>query len=577
MMNMKRNGITPPGIGIGPVFMICLLLIPISQSHLLAQNWIAIAAQKEKMGFVDETGKWKIKPDFDEVTGFQNGLAAVKSGAYWGYIDNRGNTVISPQFDQATPFYNKQFALVTTNSAKSYINRKGELLLESSYGLVIFNEDLAPFEMNDKFGFINKNHQWEVLPVYDQVWPFRNGIAKVKKTGQWILINRLGEEIYDMQLDSYSSAGKSLLFKKSKDGQWGFVDSNGDWIISPVFDDVKSFSEGLSPVKKNGKWGYINMEGEMVINPDYDDAFAFSHWLGSVEVEGKFGCINTHGEMVIKPKFENPLFFHFADDYISMDIVTTETLTDIVPVSEVSVPEVTVASHNIYTPDDKRLALVIGNGNYVRGGYLSNPENDARAMAESLEKLGFETLVYSNVDQVALKQAIDDFGNRLRNFDTGLFFYAGHGIQVKGFNYLIPVDASLESEIDVEYNCVEAGRVLGRMEESGSKTNIVVLDACRDNPFERSWTRKAQGQGLAFMNAPSGSLIAYATSPGSTASDGPGQNGLYTSSLLKYMGNPGMTILEVFQKVRSEVREKSNNRQTPWESTSLEGNFYFRE
>lgn len=133
------------------------------------------------------------------------------------------------------------------------------------------------------------------------------------------------------------------------------------------------------------------------------------------------------------------------------------------------------------------------------------------------------------------------------------------------------------SEIDVEYNCVEAGRVLGRMEESGSKTNIVILDACQDNPFERSWTRKAQGQGLAFMNAPSGSLIAYATSPGSTASDGPGQNGLYTTSLLKYMGNPGMTILEVFQKVRSEVREKSNNRQTPWESTSLEGNFYFRE
>ena len=557
--------------------MICLLLIPISQSHLLAQNWIAIAAQKEKMGFIDETGKWKIKPEFDEVTGFQNGLAAVKSGDYWGYIDNRGNSVISPQFDQATPFYNKQFALVTTNSAKSYINRKGELLLESSYGLVIFNEDLAPFEMNDKFGFINKNHQWEILPVYDQVWPFRNGIAKVKKAGQWILINRLGEEMYDMQLDSYSSAGKSLLFKKSKDRQWGFVDSKGDWIISPVFDDVKSFSEGLSPVKKNGKWGYINMEGEMVINPDYDDAFAFSHWLGSVEVEGKFGCINTHGEIVIKPKFENPLFFHFANDYISMDIVTTETLTDIVPISEVSVPEVTVASHNIYTPDDKRLALVIGNGNYVRGGYLSNPENDARAMAESLEKLGFETIVYSNVKQVTLKQAIDDFGNRLRNFDTGLFFYAGHGIQVKGFNYLIPVDASLESEIDVEYNCVEAGRVLGRMEESGSKTNIVILDACRDNPFERSWTRKAQGQGLAFMNAPSGSLIAYATSPGSTASDGPGQNGLYTSSLLKYMGNTGMTILEVFQKVRSEVRERSNNRQTPWESTSLEGNYYFRK
>lgn len=576
-MVIKRKTHYPANKKIRRIILIYLLLIPVFQSHLMAQNWLAIATQKEKTGFIDEAGRWKIKPEFDEVTGFYSGLAAVKAGKLWGYINNRGDYVIPPGFDQATPFYNKSFALVTKDQKNSYINRKGELLFESAQDLVIFYEDLAAFQMSGKFGFINKNHQWEILPEYDQVWPFRNGIAKVKRAGQWIFINRLGEETYDVPLDSYPFAGKALLFKKSKDKRWGFVNSEGDWIISPAYDDVKSFSEGLSAVKIDGKWGYINMEGELVFNPEYDDAFVFRHWLGCVEVDGKFGCIDNRGGMVIKPKFDEPLFFHFAEDFLGLDITTVDNLTDIIPLSELSVPEVAVVSHNVYVPGDKRLALVIGNGNYERGGYLSNPENDARTMAESLERLGFETMVLLNVNQVTLKQAIDDFGNRLRNFDTGLFFYAGHGIQVKGFNYLIPVDASLDSEMDVEYNCVEAGRVLGRMEESGSKTNIVVLDACRDNPFERSWTRKAQGQGLAFMNAPSGSLIAYATSPGSTASDGPGKNGLYTSSLLKYMNNPGLTILEVFQKVRSEVRSKSNNKQTPWESTSLEGNFYFRE
>lgn len=553
------------------------LLIVTIQPHLEGQNWLSIATQKGKTGFIDESGKWKIKPVFNEVTGFHNGLAAVRSGNLWGYINNRGDYVIPPGYDQAEPFYNRQFAAVMKGPEKLYINRKGEILFDSSRELVIYYEDLAALEMNGRFGFINKKSEWEILPQYDQVWPFRNGLAKVKKEGQWIYINRLGKEMHDVEMDSYSPGDKALLFKKSKDKRWGFINSEGEWIISPVYDGVKSFSEGLSPVKIGKLWGYINMKGELVIQAEYEDAFAFSHWLGCVEVDGNYGCIDTRGNMVIKSRFEYPLFFHFAEDYLGLDIASAGTLEDIVLRSEIAVPEVVVASNTIYEPDEMRLALIIGNGNYTRGGFLSNPENDARAMAEALKRLGFETEVYFNVDQVTMKQAIDDFGNRLRNFETGLFFYAGHGIQVKGYNYLIPVDASLENEIDVEYNCVEAGRVLSRMEESGTRTNIVILDACRDNPFERSWTRKARGQGLAFMNAPSGSLIAYATSPGSTASDGPGKNGLYTSALLVYMNSPGLTILEVFQKVRSEVRDKSNNRQTPWESTSLEGNFYFRK
>ncbi|GAB4420413.1 MAG: hypothetical protein OHK0039_34020 [Bacteroidia bacterium] len=238
----------------------------------------------------------------------------------------------------------------------------------------------------------------------------------------------------------------------------------------------------------------------------------------------------------------------------------------------------TISRQESNTSRERRLALVIGNGQYAYAGSLRNPVNDARAMQQALESLGFTVLRYENCGQAALRRAIDEFGRQLANYDMGLFFYAGHGVQVGGNNYLIPVDAQLNNENDVEYDCVRADRVLGKMEAAGSKTNLVILDACRDNPFERSWSRSTGGgQGLAFMNAPSGSLIAYATSPGNTASDGSGTNGLYTSALLKHISTPGITVEQVFKRTRSSVVEQSAGKQTPWESTSLTGEFYFKQ
>ena len=226
---------------------------------------------------------------------------------------------------------------------------------------------------------------------------------------------------------------------------------------------------------------------------------------------------------------------------------------------------------------ERRLALVVGNSSYTFGGSLRNPVNDASAMQRALESLGFTVLRYENCSQAALRRAIDEFGRQLTNYDMGLFFYAGHGIQVKGRNYLVPVDAQLEVENDVEYDCVLADRVLAKMEAAGTRTNLVILDACRDNPFERSWNRSAGGEGLAFMNAPRGSLIAYATAPGSTASDGSGTNGLYTAALLEHINTPDLTVEQVFKRVRGTVVERSGGKQTPWESTSLTGDFFFKQ
>lgn len=224
----------------------------------------------------------------------------------------------------------------------------------------------------------------------------------------------------------------------------------------------------------------------------------------------------------------------------------------------------------------KRLALVIGNSNYQYGGSLPNPVNDANAIAQALQSMGFEVLKYQDLTQKDMKMAINAFGQKLKGYEVGLFYYAGHGIQSKGMNYMIPIEADLQTEAQIEFDCVAADRVLAYMDVAQIKVNVIIMDACRNNPFERSWNRSANGNGLAIMNAPTGTLIAYATAPGRVASDGSGSNGLYTSALLNYLKDPKLTIEQVFKKVRTEVTEKSQGAQVPWETTSLTGDdFYF--
>src|SRR5258706_2567524 len=225
--------------------------------------------------------------------------------------------------------------------------------------------------------------------------------------------------------------------------------------------------------------------------------------------------------------------------------------------------------------NQKRLALVIGNAHYQNVGPLKNPVNDARAIASSLRNLGFEVLESEDVNQAQMKQAINAFGQKLKDYDVGLFYYAGHGVQSKGVNYMVPVEAELKNEEQIEFDCVAADRVLAFMDAAATKVNLIVLDACRNNPFGRSWQRSAGGGGLAMMDAPKGSLIAYATSPGHTASDGESSNGLYTSALLKFMRNPSLTIEQLFKQVRNEVSDKSSGSQLPWETTSLTGEDFY--
>ncbi len=222
---------------------------------------------------------------------------------------------------------------------------------------------------------------------------------------------------------------------------------------------------------------------------------------------------------------------------------------------------------------ERRVALVIGNSAYRAAKPLPNPVNDAADVATALRELGFSVIEKKNLTRDEMFQAIEQFGREIQKGGAGLFFFAGHGMQVRGENYLVPVEADIEREAQLEYRAVAMGRLLEEMESARNRLNLVILDACRNNPFPASI--RSGNRGLAIVKAPSGTLIAYSTSPGFTANDGEGRNSPYTEALLKAMREPGLKVEETFKKTRSLVRAKTGETQTPWENTSLEGDFYF--
>lgn len=224
---------------------------------------------------------------------------------------------------------------------------------------------------------------------------------------------------------------------------------------------------------------------------------------------------------------------------------------------------------------EQRIALVIGNADY-KEAKLTNPINDARDMAAALRGVGFEVISGEDRSLRQMKELVVQFGQKLRSGGIGVFYFAGHGVQVAGKNYLIPVGAEINSEFDVEFESVELGYVLAQLEDARNRLNVVILDACRNNPYARSF--RSGSRGLASVrNAPSGTLIAYATAADDLASDGGNaRNGLYTGELLAQLKTPGLTLEQVFRRTRSNVTTKSNGRQVPYEYTSVVGeDFYF--
>ena len=226
--------------------------------------------------------------------------------------------------------------------------------------------------------------------------------------------------------------------------------------------------------------------------------------------------------------------------------------------------------------NEKRLALIIGNSEYYKGNYLQNPVNDAEDVGCKLKLLGFDEIIATNTSFPEINNAVDEFTEKAANYDVALFYYAGHGIQAKGENYMVPIDAEISSEVDVRYKCFPLGLLLEKLEESGCPMKIVVLDACRNNPFARSWYRGNKTQGLASVNPPKGTYITFSTAAGSVALDGMGRNSPYTEAFLATLETPMLSLFDFFNNVGQKVLDKTNNQQDPWSNhNTMKGGFCF--
>jgi len=228
--------------------------------------------------------------------------------------------------------------------------------------------------------------------------------------------------------------------------------------------------------------------------------------------------------------------------------------------------------------EERRVALVIGNGGYLHVGRLANPGNDAALVAQTLRGLGFTLVgggVQSDLDKPHFDAAVRAFGQAMQGAEVAVFYYAGHGMQVAGTNWLVPVDANPTRVQDLDFQMVDAGLVLKQMDGAGTRLNIVILDACRNNPFAGLSTRATAG-GLAEMRAPEGTLISFATQPGNVAADGAGKDGPYALALTEAMRRPNLDIFHLFNQVGLAVKHATGGSQQPWVSSSpIDGDFYF--
>ena len=234
-------------------------------------------------------------------------------------------------------------------------------------------------------------------------------------------------------------------------------------------------------------------------------------------------------------------------------------------------------SISLFSQDEKRLALVIGNANYDKGE-LKNPVNDARLIASTLDSLEFDVILKENLEsQTSFKRAILEFGKKRSNYDVAFVYYAGHGVQISGENYLLPTKVEFSTEDEVELFGVSVQDIMRYLRDKTDEVNILILDACRNNPFELNWntTRSLKSQGLAKIPPPTGSLIAFSTDAGNTAADGDGENSIYCKSLVKNMLLENTTLDQVFRNVRTDVLKASNNMQRPIESSQLTGQAFY--
>lgn len=409
------------------------------------------------------------------------------------------------------------------------------------------------------------------------------------KRGQSLLFEYSGFHSIEIDIDSYSSLvvglSKKKLLKKtnsrllSKEGKEELEPIAGRKVYDPETGKIVVVDKMEVPDNSNSQpqVDYILPAIDIQYPPDQFRTMQPAITInGRVTDEKGIKNVSIDGQRI---ELNSEGFFQYNLHLSSYGLNTVQiTATD--NSDNTQTQSLSIIRQQKAVVQERRLALVIGNATYQRAGNLRNPINDAEDMTAALESLGFEVLQYRDLTLPKFRQALIEFGRRLPNYDVGLFYYSGHGLSSYGDNYLIPIDAVLHLEEHVVAECVNIKDIMTYMDAAQTNVNILVYDACRNNPFAKSWGRSLVEPNWIPVTAPSGTFIAYATSPEKVAHDGWGDNGAYTSELLKHIATPGLPIEQLFKRVRASLdrtltQKKLRLRQEPWENTSLIGEFYF--
>jgi len=376
---------------------------------------------------------------------------------------------------------------------------------------------------------------------------------------------------------------KTYLYGSKYDGEWNLGKFNGQGTMTYSRGDkyVGEFKNGLfngggtyyslsGAVVDQGMW----VDGKLVRSAPVLQAIAPSVLPSSAERDRIVAEVEA--ERKKRQELEQQLAAVKERDRITADLeAERRKRQELEEQLRVAQPRPVASQTASNSSIGKRIALVVGNGNYkIRP--LKNSKNDADDFSRSLKATGFEVIDLRDATLPQMRTAVRQFGDRLINNDVGLVYYSGHGVEVKGRNYFIPVNADIQREDEIADQGLDVSLILEKMSTAGKGVNILIVDACRDDPFGRSF--RSSSRGLAQMDAPRGTIIAYATSPGKVASDGDPRerNSPYTKHLVKAMQSPNKPIEQVFKEVRRAVQDETKNQQTPWENTSLSGDFFFR-
>lgn len=557
-----------------------------------------------KWGFINPQGQVVIPFQWEDANRFKGRLAGVQKNKKWGFINPNGSLAIPCQFEEIGDF-EEGYAKVKQLGRYGFINSTGTIVFPIEFEAIgygyegdgetcsYFNEGFAEVQKNGKWGFADKTGKLLGTPQLDQVHPFKDGLAIVRKGTLSGMMNRKGQLVIPIQFNLIFTPFEGGVILVEQNEKRGLLYKTGKPIITPQFEQGGSYHQGFATFQQNGKWGILKIkEPRPVIT-----------WNEPKNAQTKTLSTNPSIKVRIQSKTQ-PSIRLYIDGKITMTrgtILTTYEPNDGSYSFELSLPlpirtapyKIELEAQNtagtsrrersievsseIVPVAEKRLALLIGNSHYQNMRPLGEPPlNDANDMAVALQSVGFKVIRVENANKQQLETQIRAFASELTGYDVGLFFYAGHGLGFQGKNYLLPIDFPEQTtKADILYHCVETDWIQKIMADAGkfNKTNIVIIDACRNAGHLNELRGDDSNTWVQPTRVPTGFITCFAASQGQMAENSNGRNGLYTGILLQHLLTPQLKIEDLFKRVRVELLQKGA--QEPEEVTKLTKDFYF--